>query len=161
MRPESEAATKICGGEHQQITASCWRSDDVDDCVVHRANAGTARSVEGKSDFVSAHQADFHDRGNGVSMAAIWGDADKGAHAAFTKFVPGFDAGVHTHTNDAWIVVVKGAYLYKDEAGDKRVGPGSFLRVPGGSKHWSGGDSKEGALFYEESSGKFDSIPAK
>ena len=109
--------------------------------------------------FVSADQANFHDTGNGVSMAAIWGDADKGAHATFTKFVPGFDAGMHTHTNDVWIVVPKGAYLYKDDVIDKRVGPGSFLRVPGEMKHWSGGDPKEGALFYEESSGKFDSIP--
>src|SRR5882757_9432583 len=97
----------------------------------------------------------------GVSMQVLRGDPDKGPHATFTKFKPGFDAGMHTHTNDVSIVVVKGAYLYKDEAGDKRVGPGSFLRVPGGWKHWSGGDPKEGALFYEESSGKFDSIPAK
>jgi Domain of unknown function (DUF4437) len=111
--------------------------------------------------FVSTDQANFHDMGQGASMAAIWGDADKGAHATFTKFVPGFDAGMHTHTNDISIVVVKGAYLYKDDAGEKRVGQGSFLRVPGGKKHWSGGDAKEGALFYEESSGKFDSIPAK
>jgi hypothetical protein len=36
-----------------------------------------------------------------------------------------------------------------------------FLRVPGGHKHWSGGDKKLGALFYEESSGKFDLVPAK
>jgi quercetin dioxygenase-like cupin family protein len=114
-----------------------------------------------KVTFASADQANFHEMGNGVAMAPIWGDSDKGAHATFTKFRPGFDAGMHTHTNDVWIVVLKGAYLYKDEAGDKRVGPGSFLRVPGGWKHWSGGDAKEGALFYEESSGKFDSIPAK
>ena len=98
---------------------------------------------------------------SGVSMAALWGDANKGAHATFTKFVPGYDAGMHTHTNDVWIVGVKGAYLYKDDAGEKRVGPGDFLRVPGGHKHWSGGDAKDGALFYEESNGKFDSIPAK
>ena len=97
----------------------------------------------------------------GVSMAAVWGESDKGAHGTFTKFEPGYDAGMHTHTNDVWIVVIKGAYLYKDEAGEKRVGPGEFLRVPGGHKHWSGGDKADGALFYEESSGKFDSIPAK
>ena len=97
----------------------------------------------------------------GASMAAIWGDANAGAHGTFTKFVPGFDAGMHTHTNDVWIVVIKGAYLYKDDAGEKRVGPGDFIRVPGGHKHWSGGDKKEGAVFYEESSGKFDLIPAK
>lgn len=97
----------------------------------------------------------------GVSMAPIWGDRDKGAHATFTKFVPGWDAGVHTHHNDVWIVGIKGAYLYKDDDGEKRVGPGDFLRIPGGHKHWSGGDKKEGALFYEEGSDKFDLIPAK
>ena len=96
-----------------------------------------------------------------VTTTAVWGDANAGAHGTFSKFAPGYDAGMHTHTNDVWIVGVKGAYLYKDEAGEKRIGPGDFLRVPGGHKHWSGGDKKEGALFYEESSGKFDLIPAK
>ncbi len=111
--------------------------------------------------FVSADQAKFSAMNPGVSMATIWGDANTEAHGTFTKFVPGYDAGMHTHTNDVWIVVVKGAYLYKDDAGERRVGPGCFLRVPGGHKHWSGGDKKAGALFYEESSGKFDLIPAK
>lgn len=97
----------------------------------------------------------------GVSMQAIWGEADKGPHATFTKFEPGYDAGVHTHTSDISIVVIKGAYIYKDEAGEKRVGPGDYLFVPGGHKHSSGGDKTEGALFYEEGSGKFDRIPAK
>ena len=123
--------------------------------------------VQGQQDeakkvvFASPDQAKFTEMNPGVSMAAIWGDANTGAHGTFTKFVPGFDAGMHTHTNDVWIVVVKGAYLYKDDAGEKRVAAGGFLRVPGGHKHWSGGDQKEGALFYEESSGKFDLIPAK
>ncbi|MBV9625783.1 MAG: cupin domain-containing protein [Acidobacteria bacterium] len=114
--------------------------------------------------FVSASKAKFSEMPGGkggVSMAPIWGDNNVGAHATFTKFVPGYDAGLHTHTNDVWITGIKGAYLYKDDAGEKRVGPGDFLRVPGGHKHWSGGDEKEGALFYEESSGKFDLIPAK
>lgn len=111
--------------------------------------------------FVSADQAKFSAMNPTVSTAAIWGDADTGAHATFSKFAPGHDSGVHIHTNDVWIVVIKGAYLYKDENGEKRVGPGDFLRVPGGHKHWSGGDKKEGALFYEESSGKFDLIPVK
>ena len=73
-------------------------------------------------------------------MATIWGDPEKGAHATFTKFKPGYEAGEHTHTNDVSIVVIKGAYLYKDAAGEKRVGPGDFLKVPGGHKHSSGGD---------------------
>lgn len=116
----------------------------------------------GKVVFVSPDHASFTAMpGGGSSMATVWGNADQGAHGTFTKFEPGFDAGMHTHTNDVWIVGIKGAYLYKDEAGEKRVGPGDFLRVPGGHKHWSGGDKKDGAVFYEEGSGKFDLIPAK
>jgi len=116
---------------------------------------------QGKLIFAAPDKANFQEMRKGVSTAAIWGDNSKGAHATFTKFAPGTDSGMHTHTNDVWIVGIKGAYLYKDEAGEKRVGPGDFLRVPGGHKHWSGGDAKEGALFYEESSGMFDLVPAK
>jgi quercetin dioxygenase-like cupin family protein len=111
--------------------------------------------------FVPADKATFKEVAPGVSKAVLWGNPDKGPYGAFTKFVPGFDAGMHTHTNDVWIVVLKGAFLYKDDAGEKRVGPGDFMRIPGGKKHWSGGDAKEGALFYEESSGKFDLVPVK
>jgi quercetin dioxygenase-like cupin family protein len=111
--------------------------------------------------FASANQANFKEVITGVSKAVIWGDDSKGPYGAYTKFVPGYDAGTHTHTNDVWIVGIKGAYRYKDEAGEKRVGPGDFIRIPGGKKHWSGGDATDGALFYEESSGKFDLIPAK
>jgi quercetin dioxygenase-like cupin family protein len=128
---------------------------------VGRVQGQKEQADGGKVISVTADQANFVEGSKGVSMAAVWGDANNGAHATFTKFAPGYDAGMHTHTNDVWIVGVKGAYLYKDEAGEKRVGPGDFLRVPGGHKHWSGGDKKEGALFYEEGSGKFDLIPAK
>ena len=112
--------------------------------------------------YVSSSSAAFkRSTSKGVTMEVLWGDPDKGAHATFTKFEPGYDAGMHTHTSDVWISVVKGAYLYKDDDGEKRVGPGDFLRIPGGHKHWSGGDKTEGALFYEEGSGKFDLIAAK
>jgi quercetin dioxygenase-like cupin family protein len=122
--------------------------------------------VQGQADankiiFATADKANYTSGTNGISTAAVWGDANVGAHGTFTKFPAGYDAGLHIHTNDVWIVGIKGAYLYKDEAGEKRVGPGDFLRIPGGHKHWSGGDKKEGALFYDESSGKFDLIPAK
>ena len=113
--------------------------------------------------YVSSETATYtpSPKAPGVSMSVLRGDPEKGAHATFTKFAPGFDAGMHTHTNDVSIVVIKGAYLYKDEAGEKRVGPGEYLFVPGGHKHWSGGDKSEGAIFYEQGSGKFDTIPAK
>ena len=83
----------------------------------------SAKSTKNKElIYVSAEQATFNERMPGVSMAVLWGDPDKGAHGTFTKFAPGYDAGTHTHTSDVWLVVLKGAYLYKDDAGEKRVG---------------------------------------
>jgi quercetin dioxygenase-like cupin family protein len=129
--------------------------------VVETASGQQKTAKPGKLIYVSSDSATYKETTPGVSQAILWGDPEKGAHATFSKFQPGFDAGMHTHTNDVWIVVLKGAYLYKDDAGEKRVGPGEFLRVPGGHKHWSGGDKTDGALFYEEGAGKFDSIPVK
>jgi quercetin dioxygenase-like cupin family protein len=93
----------------------------------------------------------------GVTTAVAWGDADTGPHGTFTKFTPGYTAALHTHTNDIRIVVLEGAYLYRPENGqEQRIAAGQFLFVPGGDRHSSGGDAKQGALFYNESTGKFD-----
>ena len=125
------------------------------------AFVGVAHAQKGKQVIYASSEQGTYKPMNGVAMNVIVGDPDKGPHATFTKFDPGFDAGMHSHTNDLSIVVIKGAYLYKDEAGEKRVGPGEFVFVPGGHKHWSGGDKTEGALFYEEGPGKFDRVAAK
>ena len=109
--------------------------------------------------FASEKTANFKELIPGVSKALLWGNEETGPYGAFTKFTPGFDAGMHMHTNDSRIVVIKGAYLYRDDKGEKRVEAGEFLLIPGGTKHWSGGDAKEGVLFFEEMDGKFDLIP--
>ncbi len=125
---------------------------------VQVAQAQKAKEVT----YASSEKVTYKPRAEGgPSMHVLRGDPEKGAHATFTKFEPGFDAGWHTHTNDVSCVVIKGAYLYKDDAGEKRVGPGEYILIPGGHKHWSGGDKTEGALFYQEGSGKFDLVPAK
>ncbi len=136
--------------------------------IIVAASVGVAQAQKESSKnkknviYVAAEQATFKQSPmTGVSMAVLWGDPDKGPHGTFTKFEPGYDAGMHKHTSDVWLVVIKGAYLYKDDEGEQRVGPGDFIRIPGGHKHWSGGDKTEGTLFYQEGSGKFDLVPAK
>jgi mannose-6-phosphate isomerase-like protein (cupin superfamily) len=97
----------------------------------------------------------------GVQMMPIRGDMATGPYAVFTKFAPGADHGWHSHTNDVSILVLSGAYLFKDESGmEKRVGPGEYFTIPGGHKHWSGSDAKEGVLFFHEGTAKFDLVPA-
>lgn len=112
--------------------------------------------------YVDSAKATYKELVPGVSVAVAWGDMDKGPYGAFVKFVPGHSDGLHTHTNSSRLVVFKGAYVYKPENGaEQRVGAGQFLSVPGGLRHATGSDAKEGALFYMESNGKFDLIPVK
>ena len=106
---------------------------------------------------VDSRTATYKELVPGVTTAVAWGDADTGPHGTFTKFTPGYTAALHTHTNDIRIVVLEGAYLYRPENGpEQRIAAGQFLFVPGGDRHSSGGDAKQGALFYNESTGKFD-----
>ena len=115
---------------------------------------------ENKVVQVDSAKAAFRQLRPGVSKVMLWGDDTKGPYGAFTKFAPGLNNPLHTHTNDIRLVVLKGAYIYKPEKGEeKRVGPGQYLFVPGGDRHVSSGDPKEGALFYEESPEKFDLNP--
>lgn len=98
----------------------------------------------------------------GVSRAVLSGDPDKGAYRAFTKFAPGVKHPMHTHPNDIWLVVLKGAYIQTDEKGvETRVGPGCAFHVVAGMKHASRGDDKEGVVMLEESNEKFGMDPVE
>lgn len=88
----------------------------------------------------------------GVMSVALWGDQTKGAYAGLTKFPAGFKAPLHFHTNTTKMVVVKGAYTYNG----KKYGPGSYVSVPGGLQHESGGVVESETIFFIEQSGKFD-----
>jgi quercetin dioxygenase-like cupin family protein len=122
---------------------------------------GAAVAQSGKTLLVDSASAPYKPAPSpGVQIASVWGDRESGPHGTFTKFDPGAKVPLHLHTNDIRIVVIRGAYLYKPQNGPEvRVGAGSYFFIPGGDVHASGGDPKEGALFFEESTGKFDLIP--
>ena len=93
----------------------------------------------------------------GVMSAMLWGDQSKGAYGGLTKFPAGFKAPLHYHTNDIKMVVIKGAYTYKG----KKYGPGSYLFIPGGDKHESGGVADSETIFFMEQPGEFDLKPVE
>src|SRR5439155_1599599 len=75
--------------------------------------------------FADSHTASFKAMMPGVSSSLIWGDTVKGPFAGFTKFAPGFDAGMHSHTSDVLLVVVNGNRL-------ATLGPSRAVRIPKG-----------------------------
>ena len=107
--------------------------------------------------FVESSKAEFKQIVPGVKKRVLWGNHDAGPYGAFTKFDPGLTNPLHTHSSEVRIVVLQGAYIYRPQGGkEQRVGPGSYISIPAGDVHVSAADAKEGALFYEESPGKFD-----
>ena len=93
----------------------------------------------------------------GVMTAKLWGDQNKGAYGALTKFPAGYMAPLHYHTNDIKLVVIQGAYTYNG----KKYGTGSYLFIPGGDKHVSGGVDDSESIFFIEQPGKFDLKPVE
>ncbi len=94
----------------------------------------------------------------GVQIAQLWGDYTKGAFGALLKFQAGFDAPLHTHTNDMRLVVVSGTFIHTPEGKPPvRLGPGSYLMQAGGNyRHTTGCDKASDCVVFGESNGKFD-----
>ncbi len=97
----------------------------------------------------------------GVMKATLWGDMTKGAYGALVKFPAGIKQPLHTHSSDIKSVVLSGTFTYAPEGGEeKSYGAGSYLLIPGGSKHISGSGA-DGCTFFMEQSGKFDMKPVE
>jgi quercetin dioxygenase-like cupin family protein len=95
----------------------------------------------------------FKDIAPGVTQAVLWGNPTKGAYGAITKIAAGTKLPLHTHANDIKIVVLSGAYVYEADGAVQKIGPGSYILVPGGKQHKSGAD--DATTFFETSTGKF------
>ena len=97
-----------------------------------------------------------------VVMAVVRGDPAKGPHAAFHKFKPGFNAGLHTHSADFNIAVVSGTLIAGPEGGpEKKLPAGSYEYQPHGVKHVTKCDTTGECVIFVVSSGKFDLTPAE
>src|SRR2546430_12553739 len=71
--------------------------------------------------FARSRTAKYSPLVPGVSSYVAWGDTAKGPFGGFTKFRPGYDAGMHTHTADVLLVVLRGAYLYREDRKSTRL----------------------------------------
>jgi hypothetical protein len=97
----------------------------------------------------------------GAQMALLWGDMKKGPYGVLFKWVPGFSAGWHTHSQPLRDVVTQGTFTLETEGGGvKELGPGSYIYNPAKSRHRSG--CKAGGaecVFLVTQSAAFDLVP--
>jgi uncharacterized cupin superfamily protein len=97
----------------------------------------------------------------GASMAPLWGDPSKEAYGALKKVAGGTDLGWHTHTNDQKVVAISGTFDFQVEGQDaKELAAGSYIFMPGGMKHTAKCREGSDCMYFEESAGKSDFIPA-
>ena len=120
---------------------------------------GNVRADMAKEVVWPADKISFMEVMPGISKAVLW-QTPTGAYAALTRLAPNTQNPLHTHTHTIKMVIISGSWNYGTESGVMKLGPGSYLVVPGGRKHTSG-SGPEGVLFFEESDGAFDLIPVK
>lgn len=97
----------------------------------------------------------------GAEQVLLWGDPAKGPHRAMYKFPVGLKAPLHTHTHGDRGLVVSGTLSMAAEGeAAKRLGPGSWFSIAGGTKHTTEVAGEVPCVFYIERDGPFDVVMA-
>ena len=98
---------------------------------------------------------------DGVQVAMLWGNMQKGPYGCFVKMSPNQVHPLHTHTSALKVVILSGEFKYAPEGQEeKSYGAGSYLMVPGRSRHTSASGTSE-LLMFQEGMGAWDMKPAK
>lgn len=93
----------------------------------------------------------------GAQQAPLWGDPTKGPHGILYKWPGGTKVPVHTHTSGDRGVIVSGTLtLAVEGAPPKRLPPGSYFTMAGGTKHATATEDGAPCVFFIEREGAFD-----
>jgi len=99
---------------------------------------------------------------DGAMECAVFGDPTKEAHRVFYKFPVGLKAPLHTHTSGDRGVIISGHLgLAVEGAPMKKLGPGSYFTMAGGTKHVTSVEGDAPCVFYVEREGAFDVVMAE
>jgi quercetin dioxygenase-like cupin family protein len=91
----------------------------------------------------------------------VWGDPTKEGHRVFYKFPVGLKAPLHTHSfGDRGVILSGTLSLAVEGAPPKKLPPGSFFSLAGGTKHVTAVEGEEPCVFYIEREGPFDVVMA-
>ena len=93
----------------------------------------------------------------GLRSVDLWGQAAKGAHGSLTTFPAGFSEPLHGHSRDLRLIVVAGTMVFSIEGSEtKDLGPGSFVTIPAGARHFAICGPASACEVFVEQSGAMD-----
>jgi len=93
----------------------------------------------------------------GAQQVPLWGDPTKGEHRILYKWPAGTKVPVHTHTHGDRGIVISGTMtLAVEGAPPKKLPPGSYFSLAGGTKHATTCEDGSPCIFYIEREGLFD-----
>lgn len=95
----------------------------------------------------------------GAEQSPLWGDPTKEAHGIFYKWPAGTKVPLHTHTfGDRGVVISGTMTLAVDGAPPKKLPPGSYFSLAGGTKHATGCEDGAPCVFFIQREGLFDAV---
>ncbi len=117
--------------------------------------SGVLFSAEDDAGFVRLTPEDFvwREIAPGLSVAVLEGDPSReGFYIIRARFAPGVFSEPHFHPNDRYVTVIQGTWYTGtgtawDKASAVPLGPGSYMKHPGGAAHYDG--SLEGEVIVE------------
>ena len=120
--------------------------------------ATAAPSEEVKSVSLSPEELRWREmsaKAPGVMISEVRGESTAGPWSGFVRFPAGSKSGVHRHSSDMKIVIVKGTWRYGPSSEkEKSYGPGSFVFIPAELPHSN--SQPEEVLMFVEQPGRFD-----
>jgi quercetin dioxygenase-like cupin family protein len=95
----------------------------------------------------------------GAEQSPLWGDPTKEAHGIFYKWPAGTKVPLHTHTfGDRGVVISGTMTLAVEGAPPKKLPPGSYFSLAGGTQHATGCEEGAPCVFFIQREGKFDAV---
>ena len=125
--------------------------------------AGAPMLAAGASSTVVVTKADlkWKDMGNGVTVAPVSGNMEKGASRFFLKYLVGLVTPKHHHDTDHYVTVVSGTITLTVEGKEHKLGPGAYFALTNKASHTAKVEGNEDAVFFIQADGPWNVVMEK
>lgn len=120
--------------------------------------ASMLAAAEGSAIVMSKADLKWKDAGNGISIAPVAGDMDKGPSRFFLKYPVGLVTPKHHHDADHYVTVVSGTITLTVEGKDHKLGPGSYFALTNKASHVAKVEGKSDAVFFIQADGPWNVV---